>query len=344
MIKRIVAIMLSLLMCASFVGCANDGAPDGMKDATTEGQPFKLYVPDSWSVNTTSGVSSAYLSSIGYVSVSARYYTPENAEMTLDEYVTERKNALAAEFADKSFALVASENTQGNEAVTLGKESNLQDARQIIFTAKIDDVAYTFRQIITKYKWNFIILSFTVSSDTYDAITEDMEKICEEFVCCDRLEYTGDNATDKKTPEGMKIASSDNLEYRLYVPVDGWTCDSNSGKAEAFAADKSSVTVTSYSPSTTMTAHEYWSMAEGEYKKSFGDKYEYVGEAERVVAERDAVSYTYVVSYGGERIEIMQTVLVYNGVVYSITYSALEANFDAHTADVSRMLDVFIFR
>ena len=171
-----------------------------------------------------------------------------------------------------------------------------------------------------------------------------MEKICEEFVCCDRLEYTGDNATDKKTPEGMKIASSDNLEYRLYVPVDGWTCDSNSGKAEAFAADKSSVTVTSYSPSTTMTAREYWSMAEGEYKKSFGDKYEYVGEAERVVAERDAVSYTYVVIYGGERAKIMQTVLVYNEIVYSITYTAHSDKFDAHVADVDAMLGHFTFR
>ena len=344
MIKKIVAILLALLMCATFVGCAGDGAPDGMKDATVEGQPYKLYVPNSWSVNTASGVSSAYLSSLGYVSVSARYYTPEKAEMTLDEYVTARKNELAAEFADKSFALVISENTEENEGVILGKESDVQDARQIVFTAKIDDNSYTFRQIITKYKGDFIILSFTVTSDTYDAIFEDMEKIREEFVCCDKPEYMGDNATDKKTPEGMKIASANNLEYRLYVPADGWTCDSKSGKAEACAADNSNVAVTSYSPSSTMTAREYWSMAEGEYKKTFGNKYEYVGEFERTVAERDAVSYTYFVNYAGERVKIMQTVLVYNGVVYSITYSAFEVNFDAHTADVNRMLDVFIFR
>ena len=344
MIKRIVAILLALLMCAAFVGCANDGAPDGMKDATTEGQPFKLYVPNSWAVNTDSGISSAYLSSVGYISVSARYYTPENSEMTLDEYVTARKNDLAAEFSDKSFATVPSGNADGNDVVVLGKGSNMQDARQIMFTARIDEVAYTFRQIITKYKGDFIILSFTVTSDTYDTVLEDIEKIREEFVCCDKPEYSGDNTTDKKTPEGMKIASANNLEYRLYVPADGWTCDSKSGKSEAYASDNSSVTVTSYSPSITMTAREYWSMAEEEYKKTFGDKYEFIGESARTVAERDAVCYTYVVSYGGERVKIMQTVLVYNGMVYSITYSALEANFDAHTADVSRMLDVFIFR
>lgn len=344
MIKRIVAILLALLMCGAFVGCAGDGAPDGMKDATTAGQPFKLYVPDTWSVNTVSGVSSAYLSSLGYVSVSARYHTPENPEMTLDEYVTLRKNELAAEFADKGFALVTSENAEGNEGASLGKEANLQDARQIVFTATVDEVSYTFRQIIAKYKGDFIILAFTVSTDIYDSISEDMEKIREEFVCCDKPEYTGDNVTDKKTPDGMKIASSNNLEYRLYVPMDGWTCDSTSGKAEAHAADNSSVTVTSYSPSVSMTAREYWSMAEGEYKNTFGDKYEYVGESERKVAERDAVSYTYVISYGNERVKIMQTVLVYNGVVYSITYSSLETSFDIHTADVNKMLDVFIFR
>ena len=40
----------------------------------------------------------------------------------------------------------------------------------------------------------------------------------------------------------------------------------------------------------------------------------------------------------------MQTVFVYNGSAYSITYTALADRFDAHIDDVVRMLDEFRFR
>ena len=88
MIKKLAAIILALALCAAFVGCAKDGTPDGMHSVTLEGEPFILYVPDELTENTASGVSSAYFSATDKIGVSARYFTPENPEMTLDEYVS----------------------------------------------------------------------------------------------------------------------------------------------------------------------------------------------------------------------------------------------------------------
>ena len=91
MIKRSLALLLSvLLLFCMLASCGNsnkDNAPEGMKSATLEGEPFMLYVPEAWSVNTASGISGAYYNSPQTILVSARYYTPADPSMTLDAYV-----------------------------------------------------------------------------------------------------------------------------------------------------------------------------------------------------------------------------------------------------------------
>ena len=142
----------------------------------------------------------------------------------------------------------------------------------------------------------------------------------------------------------MKIASSDNIEYRLYVPT-SWICNSESGKSEAYYPEsgKPNITVTSYSPDSPLSATEYFEICEKEYKDVlFG--YELLSTDERRVAERDAVSYTYRAVYGETSFKLMQTVLVYNEMIYSITYTALDDSFDTHIDDVNAILDAFIFR
>ena len=80
MIKRITAALLALLMCFAVVGCSRDGAPDGMHLVSAEGEPFKLYVPEVWQSNASSGISGAFLSATDNIAVSARYFTPESSE------------------------------------------------------------------------------------------------------------------------------------------------------------------------------------------------------------------------------------------------------------------------
>ena len=142
----------------------------------------------------------------------------------------------------------------------------------------------------------------------------------------------------------MKIASNGRIEYRLYVPTT-WVCWSEDDVSDAYYPEsgKPNVSVTSYSPDEAMTAEEYVAMCETEYAKSLKG-YELLSKQERTVAERDAVVMTYRVTYGDTQMRLMQTVFVYNDLVYSITYTALEDRFDAHMDDVDLIIDSFTFR
>ena len=332
MAKKIVAIFLAALTCFAFVGCSNDGAPDGMHLVSLEGEPFKLYVPKSWGNNVSSGISSAYFSGLDNVTVSARYYTSEDEDTSLDEYV----DACVLSYSQTLELFNLEEN---NAAVLSGV-----DAKELIYTAKQDGTEYTFRQLIVKYQGDFVLLTFHAPSETYENYADQFDAIAEVFTLCEKGDTVNDCVTDKKTPDGMKIASTENVEYRLYVPQ-SWICNTAGGASEAYVSEsgKPNVTVTAYYPEESMSIDEYFEMCEDEYEDAL-EGYELISAEDRTVAERDSRSFTYKASHGGADIRIMQTVIAYNERFYSITYTALDDSFDAHMDDVDAILDAFRFR
>ncbi len=332
MFKRITAVLLCLLICFSAVGCSGDDTPDGMHLVSLEGEPFKLYAPDSWVSNTSSGISGAFFTATDNIAVSARYVTPEDTEQTLSEYAEECIASYTASM--KQFEL------SENSASVLGGA----DALRLMYSAEVGEKTFTFCHYITKYNGDFISLTIHAPKDIYDSYTDQFTSIVDAFVLCEKSESPTDEVTDKKTPEGMKIASADNIEYRMYVPST-WKCYSESGKSEAYYPEsgKPNVTVTSYSPTEKMTAEEYFKECEKQYKESI-EGYELLSESERTVSERDAKVYVYSAKYGNTEIRIMQTVFVYMDLVYSFTYTSLVDSFDAHLDDVNSMLDAFRFR
>ena len=85
-----------------FSGCADDGVPDGMYSATIEGEPYIFYVPEGWTDNRDSGISSAYYSLDIPVLASAKYYTPnvpEGEEFKLIDYVNKTKADYEKQYA-----------------------------------------------------------------------------------------------------------------------------------------------------------------------------------------------------------------------------------------------------
>ena len=115
MIKKLTALILALIFCVCAVGCSvkDADAPEGMKSATVEGEPFVLYVPESWTLNTVSGISGAYYAPVDGLFVSARYTA---SELNKTEYLKECIEAYKSEYADREFLLIENEET----AATLG--------------------------------------------------------------------------------------------------------------------------------------------------------------------------------------------------------------------------------
>ena len=203
----------------------------------------------------------------------------------------------------------------------------------------------TCTQISAKDANGLMISLYTYTPTEFvDAVSDELESIRANFVMTDsEPAVPNDAVTDKKTPAGMKIASDKNAAYRLYVPM-SWVCEAESGRSEAhISEDGSNVSVTLYEPNTSMSVEDYFNLCAEEYQKSLAG-YELIGSIGRTVASRSAISYTYSAQYGNAKYRIMQTVFSDGQIMYSITYTALEENFDAHMTDVEQILSSFIFR
>lgn len=339
MFKKVTAILLAIIFCLCAVGCAqkDEGAPEGMKSATVSGEPFDLYVPEAWTENTASGISSAYYAVSDGLSVSARYHTPA-IPMTKEAYLDLCVASLAAEYADAEFALV-----ENKVAATLGGK----DAAKISYDFKNGETAMRVSQITAAYEGYLVSLYFYCPKAELEARSEVFEKIRGAFVIggfADGYDK-GVTVTVKGTPEGMKLASDEGIEYRLFVPT-SWVCDPTGGASEAHYPEsgKPNITVTSYVPDTSMSVSDYFLRCEEEYKKELPE-YSREGEGvERQIDGRKAYSYTYTAKVEGIEIKIMQTIFVYDSSFYTITYAALSDRFDDHMADVEKILAAFKFR
>ena len=340
--KKIFALVLALLvLCAALVSCSGGDTPDGMKSATLAGEPFVLYVPEGFTDNTASGISSAYYASVdNTLMVSARYYTHSDTEMTLDEYMLYCADSYA-------LSLEAFEKTSEVAGDTLGGA----DARRFTYKMKNGSEEYKVTQITAKHNGDFVSLTFYATNEAMTVYENFVSEIKTNFKLVDKAEVKGDELVDKKTPDGMKIASSDIVEYRFYVPK-SWVCFSESDISSAYypESEKTNVTVTSYSPSNEekdMTLDKFYKKCIDEYRKTIKGFPEVVAVTDGLkVAEKDAKSVEFTAEYDGVTYKIRQVMLYagQNGLFYTFTYTATEQNYALHMADFDAMLAAFTFR
>ena len=332
--KKIMALLCALILLAtSLVSCGNkDDAPKGMVSAYMEGEPFKLYVPEEMTPNTDSGISSAYANVPERMMVTARYYTPSE-ETTLELYL----NDCAKGYAESldSFDLVSTTAT-----VLSGV-----NAYRMEYTAKMFDIPYTCTQTVAFNKGDIVSLNMYIPTESLETVKEFCEMIVAEFVLCDKPEHIGDEIVDKNTPEGMKIASDDKIEYRLYVPKT-WICKSDSGKSEAYYPEsaRSNVNVTSYSPNEQMTLDTYGALCIESYENSLSG-FDLVETTLGVtMGGKDALSFTFTTTYDEVTYKQRQVIVLYGGIFYTLTYTATEENYDLHNDDVEKIISAFAFR
>ena len=249
---------MAVMTC--FAGCNDDGVPDGMYSATVAGEPFILYVPEGWTDNRDSGISSAYYSLPDAVTVSARYYSPDmSGEFTIEAYVdafvTEFKNSYDTfKLVDKSAAKL-----DGKDGTRLQYTFDRIVERE----GKEETVNVTVIQYYVKHESDVVVLSFYSTTSAYNKDEEYatvFEQMRSEFVLCKKETVTDEPQVDKNTPEGMKKASFKDCEYVFYVPTT-WRCDMSDKFSEAYyphESGKPNVTVTSFSPDNVLTAKEYF--------------------------------------------------------------------------------------
>ena len=166
----------------------------------------------------------------------------------------------------------------------------------------------------------------------------------------DSTPYVSDEPTNTvdttaQAPEGMMLASNDDVAYRFYVP-DTWVIDTALPTSSAYVSesDRSNVNVTVYMPEATqMTAEEYWTACEQQLSAVLGD-YTLVSTTPGTLDTRPSNIYIYTATVGGTAYRFAQTVASYRGMVYTVTYTALDESFDSHMDEYQDILAAFDFR
>lgn len=166
------------------------------------------------------------------------------------------------------------------------------------------------------------------------------------LLCLVSLVSCGDNA---EIPNGYKEISDEGVTYHFYVPQ-SWTADISTGMTSAYysTSDPSSISVTAFELTNEILSAEapvlaYWESQQADFKAVFPDM-EIVSSEERTLDDVAAMQYVFTGSQGGITYRFLQVIAMRNAQIYIITYTATTTNYDAHTDEVSSMIDAFKFK
>lgn len=374
--KRFVRPLL-LLLCAALltglVSCVKigggDDVPEGMQNATVAGADYRLYVPTTWVVqNSSPNVSGAYRDLSRQSSVSVAKYPMTDAwraaldaletaggeaETTGDAAISPR---LAWFYENECLRPVRATALDGK--VTPDKEASgadmldKTDAGRWCYSALIGGKTYYFKQLVTERNGAFYVFTFTAEKEMYEQYASDVEKILNAFRFADEPYLPDDFAKEtdagKDAPSGMKACFGDDVAYLFYVPAD-WVIDPDSPIYAAYVeADRTSVSVVPYMPTVEhLSVAEYFTMTREQLEKVYGEGAMVVDEDQthkEKLGSREATVYEYTLTIDGVVYRYRQYIAAYRSMMYSLTYTATEANFDKHTAELADIVAAFAFR
>lgn len=367
--KSIFARILSLLICAvvllSCVACAGESGgeaiPSGMQNATATGDDFRLYVPTHWSANTAYGVSGGYYHLTEQSTISmVKYPITEDMKTQLPAPTEEDlKLEARAEWFYQNELLTQIDAMKDGELTAADQNGytflmDSVNAVQYHVTGKINEKDMHFLHVIGERNNAFYVLSYTVTDALYLMLVEDYVNIlnsirfAEPYVPEENAKDVDENA---EAPEGMKLASNDDVQYRLYVPV-SWKIDHSQEIFGAYAEeDFSNVSVIPYLPTgeQIMNVMEYFEANKRLMISTPNGGFDWVDDTKQEGVEvklggSPAMRYDYYFSVGGVQFRYMQIIAAYEGMFYNFTYTARADRFEAHVAEVDAIVEAFRFR
>ena len=358
------ALLLCLCMLLAFSACNNnqsDDVPEGMKLASAAGADFRLYVPASWTLNTAYGISGAYykLSPQSTVSV-VKYPINEEMQTALDNLSATVSSDRLGEgridwfFTNHCKPVMEEQSLGGSFAEVEAKAPALLDtmnAWRYHYKGIVNEQSLQFLQVVAEREGAFYVFSFTVQDQNYEVLIGHVNSMLEHFVFAAPYEpddYAKQLAQVVEAPEGMQIASGDDVAYRFFVPKD-WMIDREQQISAAYVkSDRSSVSVVPYHPEIDgMSVDQFFSLCREQMLITAGEGgYEQLADPTTMqLGGREATVYTYRYSVGGRDFYYKQAVAAYKSMIYSVTYTAAnEASFAAHMGEVDAILAAFQFR
>jgi len=171
--RRLAAAMIAILLLSACIltGCGknDDGAPAGMKLASTEIVDYSFYVPEDWIVDLSTGAVSAYVSEHDMTNVSMMAWNLEDVYMELPAWWEEYQSDFNLVFDE--FEILSEENT------ILGETA----AMKYIYTASLAETQYKFMQVAAIRRGMVYLFTYTTVPDNFDTNLDSVNSILENF-------------------------------------------------------------------------------------------------------------------------------------------------------------------
>lgn len=340
---RCACVLLAVMMLAGgLTSCASSSeVPDGYQYATCGGEYFRLFVPTQWTVNTESGVSSAFITSSGKIMVT----------MTEVAFIPDETSEAAplVQFVDAHLAELAKLKDYKHEKsfdVTLSGYR----AKDVTYAATVAGDTFRFRQVLTRVEGRYYVFSYTAPTDRFDLWLDTVDEILEN-VTFESFPFEAEDdrriPDDVAAPEGMKLVSDNEVAYRFYAP-EAWIRDTRNGQNLVYFSeeDRSNVSMLAYDMEdfATYTVETYWKECQERYAATM-ENFTVLSETATTLdgGARQAMVYEYTYTLGGVQYQARQTVCMV-GMIYTMTYTALPEHYDAHMDDVLKMEQAIHFR
>lgn len=165
------ALLIAAAVCFSMlVSCGdNSTAPIGFKEISDEALTYHFYVPDEWTTDISTGVTSAYFSGADPSSVSMTAFELDRSITSVDDYWSKYEEDFKSIFADFEYVNISE--------CTLDSSP----AKQYIYTATLTGEQYKFMQVVTIRNNQVYIFTYTALAEMYDSHIEDVLAILDYF-------------------------------------------------------------------------------------------------------------------------------------------------------------------
>ncbi len=166
--KHTLTATLATVLCASMLlltGCGDTEAPTGFQTASGEAADYAFFVPDDWTVDMTTGATSAYCSTEDPSSVSVMAWELPNTDTTLDEWW-----AMNLEDISRVF-----QNVEAAPPETLTLDG--VHAQKYVYTADLGEFSYKIMQTAAIKGGSVYLVTYTSLVDAYDAHVGEVDQM-----------------------------------------------------------------------------------------------------------------------------------------------------------------------
>ena len=282
-------------------------------------------------------------------------------EIALGGSVTEVVEKSEAESSTEAGTESGTETETGTETGTESAETqevsggqsvvlDTLNARRHHLKATVGGETLHFVHVIAEKSGGFYVFSFTVVDELYLSLLPHVEIMLENIYFAEPYlpdDYIKDLDENAPAPEGMKLASNDDVAYRFYVPKECKVSREERIFSAYLESDRSCVSVVPYMPDVDrMSVGDFYGLCKDMMLTTAGKEgFEEISVIKDLdLGGRVATAYVYRYRVGGVDYQYMQVIAAYKSMLYSVTYTALPQHFDSHLEDVYRIIDAFEFR